>query len=75
MGKKDPKSQLPTDLPIDIRHLLAKQAKKKQRRGESMYERVLAMKARSDIVGGVKGFPVEWLDEEARSKLGSKAKA
>jgi len=52
-----------------MRHLLARQRKKKQRAGNHFYLRSEALKKRPEIVGGVRGFPKEWLAPEAQAKL------
>ncbi|BEJ14607.1 hypothetical protein CspHIS471_0403740 [Cutaneotrichosporon sp. HIS471] len=62
----DPKSPIPADTPLDGRHLLAKQSKFG---GAKRYARREALGRRPDIVGGVKGFPKEWLSTEAQDKL------
>lgn len=57
----DPKSALPADAPVDMRHLFARQSKKKGRNGQTSWARSEAMKRRPEVVGGVRGFPKEWL--------------
>lgn len=52
---------MPADAPVDTRHLLARQRKKKQRTGLNNWARVEALKRRPEVVGGVRGFPKEWL--------------
>ncbi|KLT41892.1 hypothetical protein CC85DRAFT_246772 [Cutaneotrichosporon oleaginosum] len=62
----DPKSPIPADAPIDARHLLAKQRKFG---GVKRYARREALQRRPEVVGGVKGFPKEWLSPEAQAKV------
>ncbi|KAL1412630.1 37S ribosomal protein S24, mitochondrial [Vanrija albida] len=57
----DPKSPLPANTPLDPRHLLARQRKKRQRAGQHVFARAEALKRRPEVVGGVRGFPKEWL--------------
>lgn len=57
----DHKLPISATLPVDNRHLLARLRKKKQRSMGHDWRRAEAMKARPEIVGGVKGFPKEWL--------------
>ncbi|WOO82094.1 uncharacterized protein LOC62_04G005596 [Vanrija pseudolonga] len=57
----DPKSPLPANQPIDTRHLLARQRKKRQRDGQHVWARAEALKRRPEVIGGVRGFPKEWL--------------
>jgi small subunit ribosomal protein S35 len=52
---QDSKSPIPADLPLDLRHVYARQRRK------ISYAREQALKARPKSVGGVKGFPEEWL--------------
>ena len=70
---KDPQSPLSSEIPIDMRHLLARQRKHHQRQGKSVWPRAQAIKSRG-VIGGVRGFPVEWLSEEMRSQV-EKSKA
>lgn len=56
----DAKSPLPADTPVDMRHLLARQAKKRNR-GQNVWARAEAMRRRPEVIGGVRGFPKEWL--------------
>ncbi|KAL7420819.1 37S ribosomal protein S24, mitochondrial [Cryptotrichosporon argae] len=60
----DPDSPLPADTPLDPRHLLARQRKKRQRAGAHHHARAQALAARP-AVGGVRGFPAEWLAPRA----------
>ena len=43
-------------MPLDTRHDLAKKRKRYSDR------QITAMAARPEVVGGVRGFPKEWLD-------------
>jgi hypothetical protein len=52
-----------------MRHLLARQRKKKQRSAQHVWARAEAMKKRPDVVGGVRGFPKQWLSADAQAKL------
>jgi len=65
---QDAQSPLSAEIPLDMRHLLARQRKHKHRQGKNVWQRVEAMKARPDV-GGVRGFPVEWLSEEKRDLI------
>lgn len=56
---QDEKSPLPADAPLDTRHVLAKE--RKSSRLSRYWKRAEAMRARPDTVGGVQGFPKEWL--------------
>lgn len=58
----DKNSKLPADTPLDPRHMLARQHKKKWE-GRNVWARAQAIKARPDAVGGVRGFPKEWIPE------------
>ncbi|KAK4683744.1 hypothetical protein P7C73_g6484, partial [Tremellales sp. Uapishka_1] len=59
---QDEKSTLSADIPIDTRHLLSRQRKKRQRGAEHVWKRSEALKSRGgEVVGGVRGFPKEWL--------------
>jgi len=62
----DPNSPLSADLPLDTRHVIARQRKKQKRLGNGSLIRYEAMKARPEVVGGIQGFPLEWLPEEKR---------
>ena len=59
---QDPKSPLPASTPLDDRYLRARQSK--SRRMDRVYKRAQAMQGRPDAVGGVQGFPKEWLVQE-----------
>lgn len=52
---------------MDPSHLLARQRK---RRTQNVYARALALDERKEVVGGIRGFPKEWLSKEAQAKLG-----
>lgn len=67
-GIQDSNSPLSADIPIDMRHLLARQRKHHHRQGKNVWQRAEAMKARPDV-GGVRGFPVEWLSEDMRGRF------
>ncbi|GFZ47987.1 hypothetical protein JCM24511_05734 [Saitozyma sp. JCM 24511] len=54
----DEASPLPATVPLDPRHLLARQRKKRQR---AVLRRAEALNGRNEVIGGVKGFPAEWL--------------
>jgi len=60
----DKKSPISADLPLDTRHILARQRKKSSRMGGGSLIRYEAMKLRPHHVGGVQGFPIEWLAKE-----------
>ncbi|ORY31276.1 mitochondrial ribosomal subunit protein-domain-containing protein [Naematelia encephala] len=71
----DEKSQLATDIPIDMRHLLARQRRRNIHGVRGTVARVEAQNSRPHTVGHVKGFPVEWLSPEARDKVRGLAKS
>ncbi|EIW70084.1 hypothetical protein TREMEDRAFT_29420 [Tremella mesenterica DSM 1558] len=48
----DPNSPLSTSIPLDTRHVLAKQNKEN-----------VSRRAKMEVVGGVRGFPREWLPQ------------
>ncbi|ORX40938.1 mitochondrial ribosomal subunit protein-domain-containing protein [Kockovaella imperatae] len=63
----DPNSPLSTDIPIDTRHL--KSARRSKKYGESKMRAIKTLESlKMQNVGGVRGFPVEWLSDEALSK-------
>lgn len=47
-------------------HILARQRKKG---GTKVWRRREAVAKRSEVIGGVRGFPKEWLSPEAQEKL------
>lgn len=63
---QDPKSPIAADTPVDMRHLQARQRKKG---GATMWARREALARRDEVVGGVRGFPKEWLAPEMQAKL------
>lgn len=64
LTKQDASSPLPPTAELDKRHLLARQRKSSQL--ASYWKRSEAMRARSEIVGGVRGFPKEWLQAKSQ---------
>ncbi|WRT70782.1 uncharacterized protein IL334_007781 [Kwoniella shivajii] len=64
----DLKSPLPADIPIDTRHLLSRHRKKRTRQNPFTWSPDQTYLKRHDVVGGIRGFPVEWLPEELREK-------
>jgi hypothetical protein len=52
-----------------MRHLEARQQKKKERLAGHLAVRVKAMERRPEVIGGVRGFPKEWLSAEAQAKI------
>ncbi|KAK8850604.1 hypothetical protein IAR55_004523 [Kwoniella newhampshirensis] len=64
----DPNSPLPADTPLDTRHLLARHRKKRSRQNPFSWSAQQTFLPRHEVVGGVRGFPAEWLPEEVRSK-------
>lgn len=59
----DKNSPLPADTPVDTRHIVARTAK---RRGGTRNDggRAAWLKRNPHTVGGVKGFPIEWLSHK-----------
>ncbi|WVR08677.1 hypothetical protein IAU60_005735 [Kwoniella sp. DSM 27419] len=70
---KDPNSPLSADIPLDTRHLLARHRKKRSRQNPFSWSPSAEFMARQEVVGGVKGFPLEWVPEELRSRAVKKA--
>ncbi|WWC92392.1 uncharacterized protein L201_007349 [Kwoniella dendrophila CBS 6074] len=64
----DLKSSLPADIPIDTRHLLARHRKKRTRQNPFTWSPEQTYLKKHEVVGGVKGFPIEWIPEELRDK-------
>ncbi|KAK6906512.1 hypothetical protein I204_00681 [Kwoniella mangroviensis CBS 8886] len=64
----DPKSPLPADIPIDTRHLLARHRKKRSRQNPFSWSADQTSLKKHEVVGGVKGFPIEWIPEGLREK-------
>ncbi|WVO12895.1 hypothetical protein L204_100503 [Cryptococcus depauperatus] len=64
----DSKSPLSVDIPIDTRHLIARHRKKRSRQNPFFWTSGQMFLSRLPTVGGIKGFPVEWLPEEIREK-------
>ncbi|WWD20786.1 hypothetical protein CI109_105263 [Kwoniella shandongensis] len=64
----DPNSPLPADTPLDTRHLLARHRKKRSRQNPFAWSAQQTLLPRHQVVGGVRGFPAEWLAEEVRGK-------
>ncbi|OWZ67173.1 hypothetical protein AYX14_05784 [Cryptococcus neoformans] len=68
----DRESPLPADLPIDTRHLLARHRKKRSRQNTFKWAPGQEFLSRHQEVGGVRGFPVNWLPEELRERVSKK---
>ncbi|WWC65263.1 mitochondrial 37S ribosomal protein mS35 [Kwoniella dejecticola CBS 10117] len=64
----DPKSPLPADIPIDTRHLLSRHRKKRTRQNPFTWSSDQTYLKQHEVVGGVKGFPLEWIPIELREK-------
>ncbi|OCF54635.1 hypothetical protein L486_07767 [Kwoniella mangroviensis CBS 10435] len=64
----DPKSPLPADIPIDTRHLLARHRKKRSRQNPFSWSADQTSLKKHELVGGVKGFPIEWIPKDLRDK-------
>ncbi|WWC72656.1 mitochondrial 37S ribosomal protein mS35 [Kwoniella pini CBS 10737] len=64
----DPKSPLPADVPIDTRHLLSRHRKKRTRQNPFVWSSDQTYLKEHEVVGGVKGFPLEWIPAELRDK-------
>ncbi|ODN99624.1 hypothetical protein L198_03468 [Cryptococcus wingfieldii CBS 7118] len=64
----DPNSPLPSDIPLDTRHLLARHQKKRSRQNVFTWASGQTFLPRQTSVGGVRGFPIEWLPENLREK-------
>jgi small subunit ribosomal protein S35 len=58
---QDEESPLSPDIPLDIRHVHARERK---RPGLKSFRRAEAMRARPHKVGHVEGFPLEWLPRD-----------
>jgi small subunit ribosomal protein S35 len=58
---QDPKSPLSASTPLDTRHLLARQAKRRSKSSGGAWRKTEALSKRQEIIGGVRGFPAEWV--------------
>ncbi|OCF36029.1 hypothetical protein I316_02525 [Kwoniella heveanensis BCC8398] len=71
----DPKSPLSAEIPLDTRHLLSRHKKKRSRQNPFTWTPNQEHLNRHQVVGGVKGFPLEWVPEHLREKAVRKEKA
>lgn len=69
----DKNSPLPADTPQDPRYMLMR-ARKRKGGARNQGARLEALKRNPIPVGGVRGFPLEWLTPEQREKLEQKQK-
>ena len=65
--QQDPKSPLSASTPIDTRHLLARQAKRRSKSSGGAWRKTEALSKRQEIIGGVRGFPAEWISQSKPS--------
>jgi small subunit ribosomal protein S35 len=62
--KQDSQSSLSPTIPIDNRHLLSRQVKKRSKPNAGAWRKTEALGRRPGVVGGVRGFPEEWLQSK-----------
>ncbi|WVQ86133.1 hypothetical protein IAT38_008301 [Cryptococcus sp. DSM 104549] len=63
----NPESPLPADVPLDYRHLISRHRKKGRKNAYTWAPGQTTMPRRQKV-GGVQGFPLEWVPEELREK-------